>query len=295
MDNPENAKKKLEEIELAMQKPDFWQDKEKAKTMIAKMQELKDIIEGKDEFDSKGSVLTILAGAGGDDAEDFTRMLLNMYLKYFENKNWNYRLLHENKNDHDGYRNVTIEVSTKNSYAFLKHENGVHRLVRLSPFNSNQKRHTSFAMVEVTPLLDKKINLELRPEDITIEFQKTGGPGGQNVNKRETGVRVTHNPTGISVYSSSERTQEANREQALSLLNGKLLNELKKAKVDKIESLKISKSTQIEWGNQIRNYVLHPYKLIKDLRSNYEEHNVEKVLERGELDDVITSLSQLEQ
>ncbi|HBC70746.1 TPA: hypothetical protein DCZ46_02175 [Candidatus Campbellbacteria bacterium] len=212
-------------------------------------------------------------------------MLLRMYLKFFEKQNFEAKLLHENKNDHGGYRNITLEIHGKNAYGMLKNESGVHRLVRISPFNAKKLRHTSFSMVEVIPdFRDSGSDEMVIPaDDIKIEFSRSSGPGGQNVNKRETAVRVVHVPTGIAVHVETERSQEQNREKAIQILKGKLFKKQDDERKATESGMYISKTTEIEWGNQIRSYVLHPYKMVKDHRTNVETSNVDAVLEDGEI------------
>jgi peptide chain release factor 2 len=251
------------------------------------MQDLQSIAEGKTKYDAANAVLTIFSGAGGDDSEDFSGMLLRMYMKYCERKGYGFSVLHENENDHGGYRNITVEITGKGSYVDLRHESGVHRLVRISPFNANAKRHTSFSMVEVIPQL-KKADLEPLPEaEVEFEFAKSGGAGGQNVNKRETAVHATHVPTGIAVHVSAERSQAQNKERAIALLTAKVHHTYEKLSASEREELMVSKTTKVEWGNQIRSYVLHPYKMVKDHRTEVETSNVEDVLEKGEIEEFI--------
>jgi peptide chain release factor 2 len=278
--------RKIAEIEARMSEADFWSDKAKAQAMVRELQDLKDKKEGVGGFDKGSAILSILSGAGGDDAEDFSKMLFEMYCKYADKQKWTYSIIHEHMNDHGGYRNISIEISGKNAYGNLKHESGVHRLVRLSPFNSKAKRNTSFSLVEVIPKIAKTDMPQLHDADIEFESSKAGGPGGQNVNKRETAVRITHKPTGITVSVREERSQEQNRERALEILRGKLYAKAEAERKDLVESMQIAGRTEIEWGNQIRNYVLHPYKLVKDLRTGVESSNPDAVL-GGELDEFI--------
>ncbi len=271
-----------------MNAADFWLDKEKAQAMIKELQDLKEEVSGIGKFDKGDAIMTIFSGAGGDDAEDFSEILLSMYLKYIQKQKWDYYLIHENKNDHGGYRNVTIEIKGKSVYGTLKNESGVHRLVRISPFNAKKLRHTSFSMVEVIPKFEKVTEIEIPEADIRYEFARSSGPGGQNVNKRETAVRVVHIPTNLAVHAESERSQAQNKEKALQILRGKIYKKLEEERTAKEKGMYISKTTQIEWGNQIRSYVMHPYKMVKDHRTNVETSNIDSVLE-GEIDEFIAA------
>jgi peptide chain release factor 2 len=279
-----NLDEEIQALEASMNEVSFWNDKEKAQATIRRLKELKDKKEGVGALDKGNAIMTILAGAGGDDSEDFARMLFEMYSAYCSARGFSYSFLHENKNDHGGYRNLTIEISGKNVYGLLKHESGVHRLVRISPFNAQAKRHTSFAMVEILPVLPALERKPIPPEELRIETSRAGGPGGQNVNKRETAVRVVHLPTNIAVHVATERQQEQNRQKALEILSAKLFKLDEENRRAEIEGRQVSKTTEIEWGNQIRSYVLHPYKMVKDHRTEYETSNVEAVLEKGEID-----------
>jgi peptide chain release factor 2 len=272
------------ELEARMSEIGFWNDKEKAQAVIKRLKELKDKKDGVGALDKGNAIMTFLAGAGGDDSEDFARMLFEMYDAYFSSHNFSYSVLHDNKNDHGGFRNLTLEVSGKNAYGTFKNESGVHRLVRISPFNAQAKRHTSFAMVEVLPIIPVTERQELSPDEIRIETSKSSGPGGQNVNKRETAVRVIHIPTNIAVSVATERQQDQNKQKALEILSAKLFKLEEEKRKAEVEGRQISKTTEIEWGNQIRSYVLHPYKMVKDHRTDVESSDVEGVLEKGKID-----------
>mgnify|MGYP000894903169 FL=1 len=280
----------IDELENKMQAPDFWSDKIAAQETIKLLGELKAKKEGQGKYDKGSAILSIISGAGGDDAEDFSAMLLRMYMRYAEKRGWSFIPIHENENDHGGYRNISFELSGKNVYGQLKNENGVHRLVRVSPFNANAKRHTSFSLVEVLPKFTKLDDKDFSiPEaDFKIEFSKAGGPGGQNVNKRETAVRVIHIPSGISVHASGERSQEANRQRAMDIIRAKIFKAAEEKQKSWQESVKANFGGEIEWGNQIRSYVLHPYKMVKDHRTDAETAKVDDVLE-GDIDIFIES------
>lgn len=288
MDTKQKTEERIKEIENTMQSDGFWNNSQKAQGMIKELQDLKDTLEGIGKFDKGNAIMTIFSGAGGDDAEDFSAILYRMYRKLSENRGWGMELIHSNENDHGGFRNITIEIIGKGVYGILKNESGVHRLVRISPFNAKQLRHTSFSMVEVIPKFEKtnSADMDIPEKDLEISIAKSGGPGGQNVNKRETAVRIVHKPTGLSVHVTSERSQAQNKEKAMDILKGKLFKQMEDERIAKEKGMYISKTTSIEWGNQIRSYVFHPYKMIKDHRTNVETSQIEKVLE-GNLDEFL--------
>lgn len=280
----EKIKEEINQLEVEMSSIDFWQDKTRAQFVIKKISELKNKLLGSKKYDKGNCILSILSGAGGDDAEDFSAMLFRMYTKYFSKVGFSYSVISENKNSLGGYRNISIEVVGKNAYGTLKNESGVHRLIRQSPFNAKSLRQTSFSLVEVIPEFEKDDKeIEISDDDLKIEYSKSGGPGGQNVNKRETAVRVIHLPTNTSIHVTSERSQEQNKEKALEMLKGKLYLIREKEKQRQKDGFAISKTVDIEWGNQIRTYTLHPYKMIKDHRTGVEIHNTDDVLLDGEL------------
>lgn len=285
--------KELEEleviVELASEEGEdslFWNEyNENVKQLESKLEKMEFKLKLSGKYDSYNAILSIHPGAGGTESQDWAEMLLRMYTRWAESNGYELTTLDFLAGDEAGIKSVTILVEGDYAYGYLKGERGVHRLVRISPFDSSGRRHTSFVSVDVMPEIDDNIEVEIDTKDLKIETYRASGAGGQHVNKTDSAVRITHLPTGIVVQCQNERSQHKNKKMAMTMLKSRLIELMETAQAEKIEELK-GEHKEIAWGSQIRSYVFHPYNMIKDHRTNLEEGNVKKVMD-GYLDDFI--------
>lgn len=287
-----DKERELEEIEILWEIVSSTDDPDDVKELIKRVENLENIIEGYEiermlsgENDSENAIVYINAGAGGTEAQDWAEMLLRMYLRWAEKKGFETQIVDMLPGEEAGIKNVTFIIKGKYAYGYMKCESGIHRLVRISPFDANNRRHTSFASVYAYPEVPEDIHVDIRDEDLRIDTFRSSGPGGQHVNRTESAIRVTHIPTGIVVQCQNERSQHKNKAIAMSILKARLYELEKKRQEEKMNNINKEKK-DIAWGSQIRSYVLHPYKLIKDHRTKVEAHNAEAVLD-GSIDEFI--------
>lgn len=302
----EEKRAEASNIESLMASPDFWVDREKATNLSQKLSELNQTIKKFDnasteeeisslekegllsgEYDDKNAIVSFHAGAGGTEAQDWAQMLERMYLRYAEKRGWQTAILDESRGEEAGIKSVTVEIKGHNAYGYLKGEAGVHRLVRISPFDADKARHTSFALVDIIPEMDEIGDIEIDDKDLRIDVFKSSGHGGQSVNTTDSAVRITHNPTGIVVSVQNERSQLQNKNKAMQILKSRLYQLKTKERAGETERLR-GDLMPVEWGSQIRSYVLQPYQQVKDHRTGFTSVNPTAVL-NGELDDFINS------
>jgi peptide chain release factor 2 len=255
--------------------------------IVSHLNELETKLILSDDYDDRDAILTIHAGAGGTESQDWAEMLLRMYLRWAERHKYKTEILDTSAGDEAGIKNATVEIRGDHAYGYLKSEHGVHRLVRLSPFDADHARHTSFVLTEVLPEAEEEIDIKINPDDLKIDTFRSSGPGGQHMQKTSSAVRITHLPTGLVINCQSQRSQHKNKESALKVLYARLL-QLERAKREAEKAKLKGERIEAGWGNQIRSYVLHPYRMVKDHRTDYETSDTTAVLD-GELDDFITA------
>ncbi len=262
-----------------MGEDDMYDDlKKNIDELAAKIEEVKIQTLLKGKYDNNNAIVNIHAGAGGTEAQDWTDMLTRMYTMYASKEGFDFKVLDILPGDDAGIKNITFLISGENAYGFLKAEKGVHRLVRISPFDANSRRHTSFASVEVMPEIEESPEIQIRPEDLKVDTFRSSGAGGQHINKTESAIRITHIPTGIVVSCQTERSQIQNRETAMKMLYSKLVEKQEAEEMEKLANIK-GEIKKIEWGSQIRSYVFCPYTLVKDHRTGFETSNVQGVMD----------------
>lgn len=293
LDSYNNTKSKLEDLEVLIEISIEEDDESSIDEIMNEIKEIQDVIEGfkiqillSGEYDKNNAIVSLHAGAGGTDAQDWTQMLLRMYTRWSEKKGYKVEIIDLIPGDEAGIKSVSLKVCGEFAYGYLKAEKGIHRLVRISPFNANGKRQTSFASLEVLPELTESQDIEIKSDDLRIDTYRSGGAGGQHVNKTDSAVRITHLPTGIVVQSQGERSQFQNKDTAMSMLKSKLAELKERWHKEKIEDL-TGDLKDIGWGSQIRSYVFQPYTMVKDHRTNAEIGNVNSVMD-GEIDLFIT-------
>lgn len=309
----DNAREEIKKLEKEMAEPSFWKDAEKARRVSKhysflserittfedldkeientkdedKLKELQDRVEKLEffllfsgKYDKNNAIISIYAGAGGTEAQDWAEMLLRMILRYCERKGFNTKILDEHRGSEAGIKSATVFVEGEYAYGYLKSESGVHRLVRISPFDAEKMRHTSFAMIEILPELEETEEIKIDPKDLRIDTFLSGGHGGQSVQTTYSAVRIVHEPTGITVSCQNERSQLQNKEAAMKILRAKLYKKYEEEKIEEVKKIR-GEHVSAEWGKQIRSYVLHPYKMVKDHRTEYETQDTEGVLDGG--------------
>ena len=287
-----SLKQQVEDIELIVELIQEEEDESHVPELLKSMDEAEEQLEDarivallSDEYDENNAILSIHAGAGGTEAQDWADMLLRMYTRWIESKGYRMDIYDIQRDTEAGIKSVTIFVEGENAYGYLKSEKGVHRLVRISPFDSSNKRHTSFASVDITPEIDDDEDIELNEADLKIDTYRSSGAGGQYVNTTDSAIRITHIPTGVVVSCQNQRSQHSNKETAMTMLKSKLMEIRKIENKEKIEDIQ-GKYNQIAWGSQIRSYVFHPYSMVKDHRTSHETGNVQAVMD-GDLDGFI--------